>query len=224
MPKVSSVWIYPVKSMQGIELPSASVLLTGLAGDRQWSVVDAETGEPVRAKEAPRLREVTPSLVERDGDWEVALDVPGALPRLTGEAAEAALSAFVGRPVRLQRQLPGEAGYVDVAPVHVVSRQAIEAAVAAGDSCDACDAADPRANLVLDLPPGEDPLGGNADPAAADAVERGWVGGDVAVGQAVLTITKVPKHCLGVYAEVVAPGVVAVDDEVRAPEVESQQP
>ena len=71
---------------------------------------------------------------------------------------------------------------------------------AAGDVPDGCSADDRRANLVV---------------ALEDDDERTWVGRFVRVGEAVLEITRTPKHCLGVYAEVHTPGRVEVGDRVR---------
>jgi hypothetical protein len=85
-----------------------------------------------------------------------------------------------------------------VAPVHVVSRGAIERA-AKGEVPEGCSADDPRANLLLEI----------------EEDERGWVGRTVAIGTAVLRGTRTPKHCLGVYAEVHSPGRVEVGDPVR---------
>ncbi len=86
-----------------------------------------------------------------------------------------------------------------VAPVHLVSRQAIDRA-ALGEVPDGCSADDPRANLLLDLDGGDD--------------ERAWVGRTLRVGDAVLEITRTPKHCLGVYAEVRRAGTVSAGDPV----------
>jgi MOSC domain-containing protein YiiM len=104
------------------------------------------------------------------------------------------LAAILGRPVRL---VPTPGAQPDVAPVHLVSRQAVERA-AAGDVPEGCSAEDPRANLLLTL----------------DGDERAWVGRELRVGEAVLRITRTPKHCLGVYADVVVPGAVRTGDPV----------
>jgi len=76
------------------------------------------------------------------------------------------------------------------APVHLVSQQAVDRS---GQEA-------PRANLLLDLPQGD---------------ERSWVGQEVALGEVVLRVTKVPSHCLGVYAEVVTPGRINLGDAVE---------
>jgi MOSC domain-containing protein len=115
----------------------------------------------------------------------------------TGDAGAdtAVLTAALGRPVRLE---PLDRRPEGAAAVHLVSRQALDRA-AAGVVPAGCGADDPRANLVLDLP-GDD--------------ERTWVGRRLRLGSVVLEVTRLPKHCLGVYAEVAEPGTVAVGDVV----------
>ncbi|SNR32634.1 hypothetical protein SAMN06272737_10331 [Blastococcus mobilis] len=171
--RVERIWIYPVRSLAGRELTDAEVSPGGLAGDRAWTVT-GEDGSVIRPKEAPAMRDVAPS-----GDP-------------TADAGR--LAAVLGRPVRLQ---PTSGARPDVAPVHLVSRQAVERA-AAGELPEGCSAEDPRANLLLTL----------------DGDERAWVGRDLRVGEVLLRVTRTPKHCLGVYADVVAPGAVRTGDPV----------
>ena len=112
------------------------------------------------------------------------------------EADTITLTEVLGRPVRLES---AGAPQVDAAPVHLVSRQAI-ARAEGGDVPEGCSAEDPRANLLLSLP---------------GADERGWVGRRLRVGEVVLDVVRTPKHCLGVYAEVVTPGRVRAGDPVH---------
>ncbi len=116
----------------------------------------------------------------------------------TGEPAvdARAVEEVLGRPVRLQPAAGGSGA--DVAAVHLVSEEAV-ARAAAGDVPEGCSADDPRANLLLSVP-GDD--------------ERDWVGRTVRVGAAVLAVTRTPRHCLGVYADVVVPGAVRTGDRV----------
>lgn len=107
------------------------------------------------------------------------------------------LAAVLGRPVRLAASDAGPR--VDAAAVHLVSRQAVDRA-ATGEVPVGCSADDPRANLLLSLHDGSD--------------ERTWVGRELHVGEAALRLTRLPKHCLGIYAEVLRPGAVAVGDPV----------
>ncbi|MGY1603786.1 MOSC N-terminal beta barrel domain-containing protein [Geodermatophilus sp. SYSU D00815] len=179
---VVQVSVYPVKSLAGRTVPEAEVGPAGLAGDRAWAVVDATTGERVTVKSTPELAQVVAT-----GD---------------DEADTITLTQVLGRPVRLARAAAPDDGapQVDAAAVHLVSRAAIDRA-AAGDVPEGCSAGDPRANLLLELPAGED--------------ERGWVGRTVRVGEVELQVTRTPKHCLGVYAEVRRPGRVRPGDPVQ---------
>jgi uncharacterized protein YcbX len=171
---VAAVTVYPVRSLAGAAVDRVAIGPSGLAGDRSWTVVGTDD-RAIRAKDAPAMR-----------------DVPG-----TGDpdADAAALTALLGRPVRLVPAASGE----EVAPVHLVSRRAMTRA-AEGEVPEGCSAEDPRANLVLALDEEHD--------------ERAWVGRSIRVGGAVLEITRTPKHCLGVYADVRTPGEVAVGDAV----------
>jgi uncharacterized protein YcbX len=191
--RVAQVWVFPVKSMSGASLEETDVVDGGLAGDRSWAVV-GDGGEAVTAAQEPRLREVTTRLL----DGELRVDVPGAQPGLTAAAAAEALSGWLGRPLHLAHR--EGTGFVDVAPVHVVSRSSMAHAAEHAETCDACDIAAPRANLVLELD--------------GEGTERDWIGREVRVGDAVLRMTERPDHCLGAYAEVVRPGRVAVGDAV----------
>ena len=122
-------------------------------------------------------------------------------PELAGVATSgdpaadaAAIGTALGQEVALAPAGQGDG----VAPVHLVGRRAIERA-ALGEVPEGCSADDPRANLLLEI----------------DDDERGWVGRTVALGTAVLRVTRTPKHCLGVYADVHTPGRVHVGDPVR---------
>jgi uncharacterized protein len=172
--RVERVWIYPVRSLAGTSVATAEIRTAGLSGDRVWTVV-GDDGEIVRAKHAPAMATVTGT-----GD---------------PEADAAALTAALGRAVHLETGV-AQAG---VAPVHLVSRQAIDRA-AAGVVPEGCSADDPRANLLLHLDGDDD--------------ERTWVGRQLRVGTALLEVTRTPKHCLGVYAEVRRAGTVSVGDVV----------
>jgi uncharacterized protein YcbX len=171
--RVEQIWVYPVRSLGGTEVPVVEVDARGLAGDRAWTVV-GDDDRVVRAKDAPGLA-----------------DVPG-----TGDpdADAQAVGELLGRAVRL---VPTPEDGTGVAPVHLVSRGAIDRA-AAGHVPEGCSADDPRANLVVTL----------------DGDERAWVGRELRVGEAVLAVTRTPKHCLGVYADVRQAGRISVGDAV----------
>lgn len=193
--RVREIWVFPVKSMAGISVEAAEIDADGLVGDRSWAVVDAD-GATVTAAAAPQLREVVPHLV----DGELRLAVPGAGEPMNVASVGGALSSFLGRPVRLQHR--DGVGYVDVAPLHLVSTVSMSEAAHA-DECPSCDIAAPRANLVLDL---------EADAGS----EQDWVGRTVDTGGATLHVVRRPKHCLGVYADVTSSGKLRRGDQVTA--------
>jgi MOSC domain-containing protein YiiM len=65
----------------------------------------------------------------------------------------------------------------------------------------------PKANIVLDM-----------DASILEAL----VGQVVRLGECVMTVTKKPAQCAGVYAEVVQPGVVSVDDVLQVGEADAR--
>ena len=115
-----------------------------------------------------------------------------------GYSTPSLVSLLLGEPVTVAA---ASGGYNEVAPVHVVSRQAIAGGHAHDDEGGLCPCSveEPRANLVLDL--------------VGEGLETGWVGASLQVGEAVLRISKAPRHCLGVYADVLVEGQVSAGDE-----------
>ncbi len=57
---IEELWVYPVKSCAGIQLPEAELTDTGLLYDRAWMVVDSD-GEFVSQRELPRMALIQPS-------------------------------------------------------------------------------------------------------------------------------------------------------------------
>jgi uncharacterized protein YcbX len=53
--RVAEIWRYPVKSMGGEQLSRAVVGESGIEGDRQWGLLDSETGLILTARREPRL-------------------------------------------------------------------------------------------------------------------------------------------------------------------------
>src|SRR3954467_2876125 len=182
---VEAVQTFPVDSLQGGRVVAIELDAAGVVGDRRWAVVTDDG--VLTADAAPRLREIV--AVSGDGGPPV-VTMPGAAGGVRGEDADRALTSVLGRPVRLA---PVSAGSTLDAPVHLVSRQALDAAArgehdAAGS---ACSLAGPRASPVLGLPG----RGGGQ-----------LIGRRIAVGPAVLRVIRRPGHCLVADAEVERPG------------------
>jgi uncharacterized protein YcbX len=185
---------FPVKGAGAVRAESIRLDADGVVGDRRHAVV-TDAGDLLTADTEPRLRDVLAAPADAGPPL---LTVPGGAGGVRGEAADDELSAFLGRSVHLAPVPPART--LD-APVHLVTRQALDAATRGEhDAADcACSLSEPRANLVVD---------------AGDGREEGWIGGRLAVGEAVLRVLRRPGHCLGVYAEVERPGAVRTGDPV----------
>ena len=95
---VAELWRHPVKSLQGEPRDEVVVEDSGLSGDRQWGIVDCETGIVLTARRVPslllassRLTDTGVELVLPDGDVLTAPSVQ----------ADNALSKWIGRRVAL---------------------------------------------------------------------------------------------------------------------------
>lgn len=97
--RVTGIWRYPVKSMQGEQLDSAYVEGNGLDGDRAWAVTDAATGTALTGRREPRLLMAEARL---DRNSELQLTLPdGTACWGPGPRTDSNLSDWLGRDVRL---------------------------------------------------------------------------------------------------------------------------
>jgi uncharacterized protein YcbX len=82
---IEQLWIYPVKSLTGIPLHSATLLSSGLEGDREWMLVDAD-GLFLSQRKLPRMATIRTELrdgelvLSRPGDGEVLVPTPEGDP------------------------------------------------------------------------------------------------------------------------------------------------
>lgn len=97
--RVESLWRYPVKSLQGESLGAVVVERDGMQGDRSWGIRDEPTGRILTARREPNLLLASAVL---DPDGEPAITLPtGQACAGVGPRTDAALSDWLGRPVRL---------------------------------------------------------------------------------------------------------------------------
>lgn len=90
---------YPVKSLQGELVSSAEIEVNGVQGDRCWGIRDEVTGKVLTARRAPELLFATAALAS-DGTPLITLPT-GVTCRGPGADTDAALSDWLGKPVRL---------------------------------------------------------------------------------------------------------------------------
>ncbi|NHC23488.1 MOSC domain-containing protein [Nocardioides sp. IC4_145] len=214
--RVVAVHRYPVKSLRGESLERADVLSRGLDGDRLWALREPD-GKLGSGKSTRRFRRMA-GLLELAAayDGPVAAGPVVTLPdgrswRGPHADLDAALTAYVGRPVALARE--AEVAHHDEGPLHLVTTAALDRLGADGPVL--------RANLVVDAP------------GLVPFAEDGWVGRELVVGAVVLRVREPMPRCVmvgaevlhratrlndgraGLVVDVVAPGTVAVGDVVR---------
>lgn len=123
MVAVTALYRYPVKSMLGETLERCRIDERGVVGDRAYALLDVETGTVASAK-VPRLwggllafSARCAGEPQRDAAPTVEITFPdGSVHRSDDADIDAALSAEIGRDVRLIATPPDGAGFEEVWP------------------------------------------------------------------------------------------------------------
>jgi len=105
--RVLGLWRYPVKSMQGEEIREADVGELGITGDRQWAVVDVQTGLALTGRREPALL-FAHARIEGAA---VVIELPDGSTATSDDD----LSAWLGHPVELRRASPQHHGRFEIA-------------------------------------------------------------------------------------------------------------
>src|SRR5690349_2517670 len=96
---IAELWRYPVKSLLGERLVSMRFLTDGVEGDRRWGIQDVSDGRILTARREPRLLYASSRLSAPN--LPVITLPDGQQLAGTGSTTDAALSAWLGKPVRL---------------------------------------------------------------------------------------------------------------------------
>ena len=119
---------YPVKSMLGEDVPHSDVDAAGLTHDRRLALIHTGTGKVASAKN-PRTWRALPTLSAAVRDDSVRITFPDGMSIPAADpAADEALSAFLGQPVRLTSASP-EGATLDRAVPEEVLRAGVTAEV-----------------------------------------------------------------------------------------------
>jgi len=106
--RIAQLWRYPVKSLLGERLPTAHLVDDGIEGDRMWGIQDRCDGRILTARREPRLLFASSRLAA--GDLPVVILPDGQEVAGTGPVTDAALSAWLGKPVTLVAASDSHAG------------------------------------------------------------------------------------------------------------------
>jgi MOSC domain-containing protein len=135
--RVAQLWRYPVKSLLGERLTTLRVLGNGVDGDRMWGIQDRSDGRILTARREPRLLFAS-SRVAADGDLPVITLPDGRELTGPGPATDAALSAWLAKPVTLVAAAESDAARAEYfADATDDSSQAIEWTMPRGRFVDA---------------------------------------------------------------------------------------
>jgi hypothetical protein len=223
--RVVGLWRYPVKSMQGEAVEGGRLGPAGLTGDRRWALRDAGGDRLLTGKRSARILEAAARLV--DGAAVITLPDGTELSSRDPGVSEA-LSAWLGEEVRLEDAGPN-GSFQDGAAAHLLTGSSLRA-IAALERGERWEARRFRPTALLE-----------ADEEGF--VEDGWAGRGLLLGGAHVHVTEPTVRCamptraqpggiaealgvltalkrrrrslLGVYAAVLSPGRVALDDPLQ---------
>lgn len=195
--EITQIWRYPVKSAAGQRLDEAIVDELGVAGDRQWGLVDTSTGLVLTARRCPALLLAEP--VVGPTDDELALRLPDG----TVTSDEGLLSEWLGRPVRLVRPDGERAATYEIALRGDGAGYDLDDSADAqwlqweGPECVFHDSTRTRVSIVSEATLGDwDVRRFRPNVVVSGAGEDDLVGATVAIGEAVLEIVKPIDRCV----------------------------
>ncbi len=227
---VTAIARYPVKSMRGELLQSATFGFQGIPMDRSFAFVQEGLNSPfpwLTGRQCPQMLQCQPIAVPDSGRWPAFLvrTPEGDELPVDGAAMIERLESWSGRKVRFHSD---SRGCQDVAYASVISTATVRALAEAAGVPE--DHRRFRMNLVVDL--GDEPF-----------AERHWVGKQVTIGGVTLAIHEQDQRCqmitlhpetgesvpavlkkagelndacAGVYGSVLVPGEVAIGSRLAA--------
>ena len=180
--RVTSASRYPIKSMAGEPLEAATVTLQGLAADRMYAFVQAESHSPFPWFTGREHHEILRYQPTWSGDERPVLNVrtpSGAEHPVTSDELRQELELASGVPLFL---LPNYRGSFDVAAISLISHATVDRIAEASDT-----PSEPgrfRMNFVVETEDGV-PFG-----------EDAWVGHTIRIGDSVrIAITERDPRC-----------------------------
>jgi uncharacterized protein YcbX len=106
--RIARIWSYPVKSMVGDTVDRADLSMLGIEGDRRWAVRDLDRGGIRGAKQLGALMTLSARLVDEASSVVEVAFPDGRRLRTGDEGLDAAITAHVGRSVRMESLRPAD--------------------------------------------------------------------------------------------------------------------
>lgn len=221
--RVVELWRYPVKSLGGEALATLELNTRGVIGDRQWAVYDPDR-KLGSGKNSRRFRRM-------DGLLDLSATLVDGIPVISTEHGELVegddeLARVLGRPgvaLHAESDIP----HHDASPIHIVTTAGLRWLQ---DVLPESELAPRRfrPNIVIDAP-------------GVRTVEQDWIGDELVIGDVRLRVLDPTERCrmvgaaqpgldddnrvlktlgaisdlqFGVYAEVLVPGSLSVNDPV----------
>jgi len=232
--RVIELWRFPVKSMQGERMRAVEITPVGLAGDRAWGVYDRASGTVLTARREPRL--LFASARYHEGQVVVTGDAGDVL------ATDRDLSDWLGRDVELRRAGTKAGGRFE-APADDFEEHGVWKSWE-GPPGSFHDSGRARVSIATVTSFGEwDPRRFRINVALDGEGENAWFGRNLSLGTAVVEVRRHLDRCVvvtraqpggieldpdvlrivnaeqggivGIGANVVRPGHLAVGDEVE---------
>lgn len=232
---VKQIWRFAVKSMAGEQLSSCDVGLRGIPGDRAWAVLDETAGNLATGSRHPLLMQCAARYREQptNGFHHVEMRFPGdVMVRSDAPDINARLTELLEKPVSLSslQQDPGADDYFDVAPIHVLTTASL-AEMSRVYPQGIWDVRRFRPNFFVET-----------EPSIKGLIEFEWIGKTLRVGEVELECDIPTERCamamnaqaelprddgilrsirdvanlnLGIYARVMRPGAVRINDVVE---------
>jgi hypothetical protein len=188
VPVVTGIFRYPVKSMQGEALTRADIGPAGIAGDRQWALVDCETELALTARRQPELLYASAAL---DGEGVVV-----TLPDGTTTTDDVVLSDWLGHAVALTPADAVDHGTYEIA-LDFEQEATAEWARWDGPTNSFHDSTRTQVSII-----GEDTLRGwdvrrfRPNLLVSGSEEDRWLGQTLAIGTAALEVVKHIDRCV----------------------------
>jgi uncharacterized protein YcbX len=206
--KVIELWRYPVSTVGGEQVEMLEAAIGGLPDDRNFGLVDRETGAVARPMADPRWRSSLEIRCRLSGRKSAEIRVPGhAWQSATSEDASAALSAYFGFPVAVRPYADASSGMsgqtsvnrYEPSDLHLLTTASIaelQALHPAGNP----DRRRFRPNVLIEMPaePGNFP-------------DSNWIGRAVRIGEVVADVSEPTRRC---GLTTVAQGDIAEDQEI----------